>query len=228
VLSAATASPPSTGIIREPLLGGGSLIRVCPALATVGHDVSVPVPVSPAVASGDPTPVFDLRDDRGIMALYREHGPSLYRLASRSLGDRGLAEEMVQETFVRAWRAAERFDPLSGSVRTWLFAICRNLLVDAARARAVRPPLASPGDVTDRPATTDALDAIVSSWQVDEAMRELSPEHRHAVDAVLVRDRPYQEVADELGLPVGTVKSRVYYALRALRDNLERNGWDDA
>src|SRR6266446_152945 len=80
-----------------------------------------------------------LTDDDGVRAVYAAHGPELYRFAVRSLGDRGLAEEAVQETFVRAWRAADRFDDALGSLRTWLFAIVRNVVIDLSRARAVRP-----------------------------------------------------------------------------------------
>ena len=74
-----------------------------------------------------------LANDDGVRAVYAAHGPELYRFAVRSLGDRGLAEEAVQETFVRAWRAADRFDDELGSLRTWLFAIVRNVVIDLAR-----------------------------------------------------------------------------------------------
>src|SRR5476651_261718 len=83
-----------------------------------------------------------LANDDGVRAVYAAHGPELYRFALRSLGDRGLAEEAVQETFVRAWQAANRFDDALGSLRTWLFAIIRNVVIDLSRARAVRPALA--------------------------------------------------------------------------------------
>ena len=84
-----------------------------------------------------------LANDDGVRAVYAAHGPELYRFALRSLGDRGLAEEAVQETFVRAWQAANRFDDALGSLRTWLFAIVRNVVIDLSRARAVRPALAA-------------------------------------------------------------------------------------
>jgi len=86
-----------------------------------------------------------LASDDGVRAVYAAHGPELFRFALRSLGDRGLAEEAVQETFVRAWQAAERFDDALGSLRTWLFAIIRNVVIDLSRARAVRPALAAAG-----------------------------------------------------------------------------------
>ena len=85
-----------------------------------------------------------LANDDGVRAVYAAHGPELYRFALRSLGDRGLAEEAVQETFVRAWQAANRFDDALGSLRTWLFAIIRNVVIDLSRARAVRPDARRP------------------------------------------------------------------------------------
>src|SRR5204863_365647 len=90
--------------------------------------------------------------DDGVRSVYAAHGGELYRFARRALGDDGLAEEAVQETFVRAWQAADRFDERLGSLRTWLFAILRNVVIDLSRARAVRPPLAlaDPARVTGR------------------------------------------------------------------------------
>ncbi|MFN0093091.1 MAG: sigma-70 family RNA polymerase sigma factor [Acidimicrobiales bacterium] len=166
-----------------------------------------------------------------LQGAYAEHGAELYRFALRSLGDRGLAEEAVQDTFLRAWRASERFDARVGSLRTWLFAILRNRIIDLGRARAVRPPLAGGGAETDAEpvgaATTAALDNALLAWHVEEALRRLRDDHRVALVEIHVRGRPYQEVADELGVPAGTMKSRVYYALKALRLTLEEMGLDE-
>src|SRR5206468_13055540 len=96
-------------------------------------------PFRPYAPIVDPRPA--LATDDGVRAVYAAHGPELYRFAVRSLGDRGLAEEAVQETFVRAWRAADRFDDELGSLRTSLFAIVRNVVIDLSRSRAVRPGL---------------------------------------------------------------------------------------
>ena len=85
-----------------------------------------------------------LGTEAGVREVYAAHGGELYRFALRSLNDRGLAEEAVQETFVRAWQAADRFDDNLGSLRTWLFAIIRNVVIDLSRARAVRPSARSP------------------------------------------------------------------------------------
>jgi len=168
-----------------------------------------------------------LASDDGVRAVYAAHGPELYRFALRSLGDRGLAEEAVQETFVRAWQAANRFDDALGSLRTWLFAIVRNVVIDLSRARAVRPALAADQQTGDEIVLDDDIERVIVAWQVEEALQKLSAEHRDALVEVHYKSRPYQDVAAELGVPVGTVKSRVYYALKAMRLALEELGWPD-
>ena len=165
-----------------------------------------------------------LDEEAGVRAAYGAYGTELFGFACRSLGDRGLAEEAVQETFLRAWRAADRFDPSIAPLRTWLYSIMRNVVIDLSRARAVRPgvaegpPLAEPG--------ADPFDRALESWQVEEALRRLGDDHRRVLIETYYRARPYAEVAAELGVPEGTVKSRVYYALRALRLALEEMGWE--
>jgi RNA polymerase sigma-70 factor (ECF subfamily) len=169
-----------------------------------------------------------LATEDGVRAVYAAHGPELFRFAARSLNDRGLAEEAVQETFVRAWRASDRFDDTLGSLRTWLFAIIRNVVIDLSRARAVRPALAATAtaeDVIDL--TDDAVDRVLGAWQVEEALRMVSEEHRRVLVEVHYRGRSYGEVATQLRVPVGTVKSRVFYALKAMRLALEELGWTD-
>jgi RNA polymerase sigma-70 factor (ECF subfamily) len=168
-----------------------------------------------------------LASDDGVRAVYAAHGPELFRFALRSLGDRGLAEEAVQETFVRAWQAANRFDDALGSLRTWLFAIVRNVVIDLSRARAVRPALAAPGSGRDTDRLDDEIERILLTWQVEEALAKLSHEHRAALVEVHYNGRAYNDVAFELGVPVGTIKSRVYYALKAMRLALEELGWSD-
>jgi len=168
-----------------------------------------------------------LANDDGVRAVYAAHGPELYRFALRSLGDRGLAEEAVQETFVRAWQAANRFDDALGSLRTWLFAIVRNVVIDLSRARAVRPGLAAESRNNEPIVLDDDVERVLVAWQVEEALQMLSSEHRDALVEVHYKARPYHEVAHDLGVPVGTVKSRVYYALKAMRLALEELGWSD-
>jgi RNA polymerase sigma-70 factor (ECF subfamily) len=164
-----------------------------------------------------------LKRERDVREAYAAHSGELYGFAMRSLGDSGLAEEAVQETFVRAWRAGDRFDPQIGSLRTWLFAILRNVVIDLGRARAVRPGVAESGVEP----SVEPLEQALLAWQIEEAMRRISEDHRHVLVETHYRGRPYAEVAAELGVPEGTVKSRVYYGLRALRVVLEEMGYED-
>ena len=133
-----------------------------------------------------------------------------------------MAEEAVQDTFLRAWRAGDRFDPQIGSLRTWLFAILRNVVIDLGRARANRPV----GPARSRSRATSRSRRCCVSWQVEEALRRIGDQHRRVLVETYLRGRPYAEVADELGVPEGTIKSRVYYGLRALRNALEEMGYD--
>lgn len=165
-------------------------------------------------------------DDEALSAAYTEHAGGLYRLALESLRDGSLAEEVVQETFLKAWRAADRFDPKIASLPTWLFAIARNVIVDTIRARCSRP--FSPVGVDEQAAVEhdDSFDRVLEAWQVEEALRRLSDQHRVVLVETVIKDRPYAEVGRELAIPEGTVKSRVYYALKVLRLSLEEMGWD--
>lgn len=166
--------------------------------------------------------------DEALRSAYAAHGPELYRFARRALADAGLAEEAVQEAFVRAWRASGTYDPARSSQRTWLFAILRNVVIDLARARRVRPPVAPAGAAHHAAEADDDIGRILTTWQVEAALASLDHDHRQALVEVHWRGRPYAEVAHDLGIPAGTVKSRVYHGLRALRGALEVQGWRDA
>jgi RNA polymerase sigma-70 factor (ECF subfamily) len=163
-----------------------------------------------------------LADERHVREAYAAHAGELYGFAVRSLRDPGLAEEAVQETFLRAWRAGERFDPELGSLRTWLFAILRNVVIDLGRARSARPSTATGAPEPGH----EPLEEVLLSWQVEEALRRIGDQHRQVLVETYYRGRPYADVAAELGVPEGTVKSRVYYGLRALRNALEELGYD--
>ena len=163
-------------------------------------------------------------DEQAVREAYAAHAGELYGFALRCLGEPTLAEEAVQETFLRAWRAAERFDPEVGSRRTWLFAIARNVIIDSQRSRAARRHGFTPAPEVDT--EHDPLEQTLLAWQVEEALRRIGDEHRVVLIETYFRARPYAEVAFDLGVPEGTVKSRVFYALRALRNALEEMGYE--
>ena len=154
-----------------------------------------------------------------IRALYAEHGGLLLGYATRLTGDRQHAEDVVQETFVRAWRHADSLDDERGSVRAWLFTVARNLVTDRARARGARPRevFVEPAERTE---ARDHAEEVANAILIAEALRSLSPEHRDVLVEVYFRGRTATEAGQALGVPPGTVKSRVHYALQALRSNL--------
>jgi RNA polymerase sigma-70 factor, ECF subfamily len=147
----------------------------------------------------------------------------MFGFARRALGDAGAAEEVVQDTFVRAWRSRQRFDASLGTLRTWLFAIERNIVIDHARARAIRRTEPLKNDVS---VGVDGVEQAMVGWQVEEAVRRLRAEHRHVLVETYYRGRSSRDVAADLGIPEGTVRSRLFYALRSLRLALEEMGWE--
>jgi RNA polymerase sigma-70 factor (ECF subfamily) len=164
-----------------------------------------------------------IADEAGLRAAFLDHGGEMFGYARRALGDTGAAEEVVQESFIRAWRARDRYDAELGSMRTWLFAIEKRVVIDHARSRALRrtEPLEVDVAVGD-----DDVERALTGWQVEEAVRRLRPEHRQVLVETYYRGRSGREVAAELGVPEGTVRSRLFYALRSLRLTLDEMGWE--
>jgi RNA polymerase sigma-70 factor, ECF subfamily len=165
----------------------------------------------------------DTREE-SLRALYDGHASALLAYALRLTdGDRGRAEDIVQETLVRAWRHLDRLDETAGPVRPWLFTVAQRLAIDAHRARRARPPETGDAVLASVPGLDDvepALDRIV----VTDALHSLSAEHRAVIVETYYRGRSVAEAAAVLGIPPGTVKSRSYYALRALRLALAERG----
>jgi RNA polymerase sigma-70 factor, ECF subfamily len=163
-----------------------------------------------------------MADDAFVRALYAEHGGALLRYALHLTGgDRQKAEDLVQETIVRAWRHPEAL--ADRPARPWLFAVARNLAVDAYRARQSRPPETGQEAFDTLPAHDDA-DRTLESWAVAEALASLRPDHRSVIVETYYRGCSVAEAAATLGIPAGTVKSRTYYALKALKLALQERG----
>lgn len=159
-----------------------------------------------------------------LRALYRAYAGELYGFALNALGDRGTAEEVVQEVFTRAWRHAEAYDPTRGSVRTWLYQITRHAIIDTRRRAAVRPALALHEPREEEDPEGLSIERAMLGWQVAGALEKLTPEHRQVIRLAHVQGLSVREIAERLGLPEGTVKSRTWYALRSLRLILEEMG----
>lgn len=161
-------------------------------------------------------------DEAFIRALYAEHGGALFRYALHlSGGDRQRAEDLVQETIVRAWRHPQAV--ADRPARPWLFAVARNLAVDAYRARQSRPAEVGQAALDTLPADEDP-DRMLESWAVAEALASLRPDHRKVIVETYYRGCSVAETAVTLGIPAGTVKSRTFYALKALKLALQERG----
>jgi RNA polymerase sigma-70 factor (ECF subfamily) len=178
----------------------------------------------PGARSRRTRPVTESADEEGLRLAFLAYGGELYGYARRSLADAGAADEVVQETFIRAWRARSRFDPDLGSLRTWLFAIERRIVIDHARSRALRQTSPMPEELAQ---VGDDIEKALVGWQVEEALRRLRPEHRQVLVETYYRGRSGREVALELDIPEGTVRSRLFYALQSLRLTLDEMGWDE-
>ncbi|MFC3688893.1 sigma-70 family RNA polymerase sigma factor [Aquipuribacter hungaricus] len=155
-----------------------------------------------------------------VRVLYQEHAGPLFVFCVRYTGDAQRAEDVVQEVFVRAWRSLSRVDLETRPVRPWLLAVARNLLTDLHRAQTSRPATLDEAVLAQLPAP-DELDRAVESWRVAAALQQLSAAHREVLVHAHWLGRSVAETATALGVPPGTVKSRTYYALRALRLALE-------
>lgn len=164
--------------------------------------------------------------DFDVRRAYAEHGRVLLGFVVNAVGDLGLAEDCVQETFIRAWRARDSFRSQLGSERTWLFAIGRNVVIDALRARA-RRPRAVPAEGLPEP-----VEAAPGWRQVEDrmtllaALAQLGPEQRHVVAAVHLDGATYAEVSAATGVPVATLRTRMFYGLKTLRKVMREEDHD--
>lgn len=162
--------------------------------------------------------------DRGapLVELYRRYEGRLYGLGLRLLRDRGLAEELVQETFVRLWRNAGQFDPERGSVRAFVFTIARRLAIDLWRRPSSRP---FEPDPEERAGGGDPVEQALVGITVRDAMNSLSGDHRQVLELSYDEQLTQVQIAERLGVPLGTVKSRTFHALRAMKQALAERGF---
>jgi RNA polymerase sigma-70 factor (ECF subfamily) len=158
-----------------------------------------------------------------MQQLHDEHAAALWAHCLRLTDwDRGRAEDLVQETLLRAWRHRSVLENPRPGVRAWLFTVARNIVIDEWRTRRARSEL-TVAEVPERD-EPDLTDQLLQTWVVAEAVTTLSPDHRAVLYECYYRGRPVAEAAQRLGIPEGTVKSRTHYALRALRLALEELG----
>jgi RNA polymerase sigma-70 factor (ECF subfamily) len=187
----------------------------------------------PAQAAPGPTPLrledasdgellgrIASRDANAFELLYRRYARPVYGLALRLLGDRGRAEDAVQETFTSIWRSAARYRPERGPGAPWLYAIARNAIVDRARAR--REPLAEHPDApSGEPGPPELAERAEVSWHVHRALADLPESERTVLELAYWSGLSQSEIASFLDIPLGTVKTRTRSGLARLAELLE-------
>ena len=157
-----------------------------------------------------------------LRAIHDAHGPALLRFALRLTGDYTFAQDVVQEALLRAWKKPAILEQSDESARKWLFTVVRNIVIDDRRsARHARELLT---DAVPETATSDGTDAQLDAWVLADALASLSVEHRSAVVSAYYLGHTVSEIARRSDVPEGTVKSRLHYALRAMRIALQERG----
>jgi RNA polymerase sigma-70 factor (ECF subfamily) len=162
-------------------------------------------------------------DDQLLRTLHDQHGPALWSyVVGLTNGDHARAQDVVQETMLRAWRNPDVLAQTSGSARGWLFTVAKRIVIDdwrTARSRRERVT-----DVVPERPTADTTDATIDRHIVMAALGKLSPDHRAVLHECYFRGSSVAEAAVALGIPPGTVKSRTHYAMRAFKLALEEMG----
>jgi len=159
-------------------------------------------------------------DRAAFETLYRRYARPVFGLALRRLGDRGRAEDAVQETFVSIWRAAGTYRPERGPGAPWLYAVARNAIVDRSRVRT-EPAVEPPDEPTLEAGPPDRAELAWTQWRVHRALEELSEPEREVIALAYWSGLSQSEVATKLGIPLGTVKTRTRSALQRLAATLE-------
>jgi RNA polymerase sigma-70 factor, ECF subfamily len=176
------------------------------ALATAGAPLRA---VTPEVANGD-----------AISEVWKQHGSALMRFALKlTLGDQQRAEDIIQETLVRAWRHPNVMAAGPTAIRPWLFTVTRHIAIDLwrGRSRGEEPVEDQP---TERADPIEYFEQVVTALDVRAALAQLTAEHRQVIVAMYYYGRSVAEISQALSIPAGTVKSRAYYGLRRLRNIL--------
>jgi RNA polymerase sigma-70 factor (ECF subfamily) len=159
--------------------------------------------------------------DAAIRQLYSHYAKALHGYVEQFCPDRASADDIVQETFIRAWRHLPQLSADGRPVRPWLYRVARNLLIDANRAARARPVSAS--EPSAEIGTDSGLDEVLDRQLVSAALQHLSPAHQSVLMETFYRGGTMATVARELGIPHGTARSRLHYALDALRQHLEEH-----
>lgn len=154
--------------------------------------------------------------------MHDEHAAALWRYVLRLTGDDEFAHDVVQESLLRAWKNPEILEQGCDASRAWLYTVARNVVIDDRRSARARREVG--GGWLPEGSRSDPTDTALDSWLVTDALAALTPEHRTVIVRAYYMGQSVAELAVELDLPVGTVKSRLHYGLRALRLALQERG----
>ncbi len=160
-------------------------------------------------------------DEDVVAAIYRDHGTALRRFVLGACHDPQVADDVVQETVLRVWQQAPQ---ITGSLRSYLFRTARNIMIDNYRKAQRRPHEAAEREVADPAGGVERIDELLNRVLMEEALLRLSAEHRDVLVALHYRRLTVREASVQLNIPAGTVKSRAFYAVRALRTILDEMG----
>lgn len=161
-------------------------------------------------------------EERLIQSLYQDfQGPLLRNVRGLTGGDLQWAEDVVQETLIRAWRNRGKLEPDSGRLWAWLLTVARRIVVDGRRHHSSRPREVEPDGLEVAAVVPDGSESTLSAMVVSDALRTLSEDHRQALAQTYLADRTVREAAEILGVPPGTIKSRIHYGLQELRKVLQ-------
>jgi len=164
--------------------------------------------------------------EAAISTLYDRYSRTVFGVGFKILGDRSLAEELVQDVFLKVWRSSGTFDPSRGSFSTWLYRVTRSVAVDLYRKRAHRVRQVPEGDshiATTRDSSAgpqEVVDESWLSWRVSRALEMLDAAHREVIDLAYFGGLTQREISERTGVPLGTVKTRTASAYRSLRKEL--------
>lgn len=159
---------------------------------------------------------------QALRELHDRHGGELWRFALRLTHDRQVAEDVVQEVLLKAWKDPQLGQRNESAARAWLFTASRNLIIDRWRSAASRHELATAE--TPEGAVGDSTSVVLDRWLIAEALTSLSADHRAVIAAAYFEGRSVADIAGRLQIPEGTVKSRLHYGLKMLRLVLQEKG----
>lgn len=157
-----------------------------------------------------------------LRALHDAHGPALFRYVVRLTGDYAFAQDVVQEALLRAWKRPALLDRDDAAARAWLFTVARNLVIDDRRSARFAREIST--DALPETAAADATDTVLDRWLLTDALTALTAEHRTVLVSAYYLGQSIAEIARREQVPEGTVKSRLHYALRAMRLALQERG----